>query len=148
MRRMLAMWRRLWGGAAAREEFEAELESHIEMHVEDAMGRGLTYEEARREALIKLGGAEQTRQAVRERATLPLVESLWRDVRYALRGFRRNPVFAVTVIVTLGLGIGATTAVFSVVDRILFRSLPYANDGRIVSFGLSQPLEPNALLMQ
>jgi putative ABC transport system permease protein len=66
-----------------------------------------------------------------------------RDVRFALRGFRRNPVFAVTVIATLALGIGATTAVFSVVDRILFRSLPYANDGRLVSFGLSQPLEPN-----
>ena len=63
------------------------------------------------------------------------------DVRYALRGFRRNPVFTITVIATLALGIGATTAVFSVVDRILFRSLPYAHDDRLVSFGLVQSLE-------
>ena len=63
------------------------------------------------------------------------------DVRYALRGFRRNPVFTVTVIATLALGIGATTAVFSVVDRILFRPLPYAHDDRLVSVGLVQPLE-------
>jgi predicted permease len=63
------------------------------------------------------------------------------DVRYALRGFRRNPVFAITVIATLALGIGATTAVFSVVDRILFRSLPYAHDDRLVSVGLVQSLE-------
>ncbi|HWT64574.1 MAG TPA: ABC transporter permease, partial [Terracidiphilus sp.] len=143
MRCLRAMWMRIRGGTAARAEFEAELESHIAMHVDDAMRRGLTEEQARREALMALGGTEQTRQAVRERATLPWLESVWRDVRFALRGFRRNPVFAVTAIATLGLGIGATTAVFSVVDRILFRSLPYAYDGRLVSFGLSQPLEPN-----
>ena len=64
-----------------------------------------------------------------------------RDVRYALRGFRRNPVFAITAVLTLALGIGATTAVFSVVDRILFRSLPYAQDNRLVSVGLVQSLE-------
>jgi hypothetical protein len=63
------------------------------------------------------------------------------DARYALRGFRRNPAFTITVIATLALGIGATTAVFSVVDRILFRSLPYAHDDRLVSFGLVQSLE-------
>jgi putative ABC transport system permease protein len=67
--------------------------------------------------------------------------TVMQDVRYALRGFRRNPVFTVTVIATLALGIGATTAVFSVVDRILFRSLPYAHDDRLVSVGLVQPLQ-------
>jgi putative ABC transport system permease protein len=61
-------------------------------------------------------------------------------VRYALRGFRRNPVFAITAIATLALGIGASTAVFSVVDRILFRSLPYAHDDRLVSVGLTAPI--------
>ncbi len=65
------------------------------------------------------------------------------DLRYALRGFGRNPIFTITVIATLALGIGATTAVFSVVDRILFRSLPYAHDDRLVSVGLVQPLEKN-----
>jgi putative ABC transport system permease protein len=69
------------------------------------------------------------------------------DVRYALRGFRRSPAFALTVIATLALGIGATTAVFSVVDRILFRSLPYAHDDRLVSVGLVQSLAPQEFML-
>ena len=104
-------------------------------------------EEARRQALIRLGGAEQTRQAYRERRTLPWLENLLRDVHYAMRGFRRNPVFAITAIATLALGIGSTTAVFSVVDRILFRSLPYAHDDRLVSVGLTAPIIPEEFML-
>jgi putative ABC transport system permease protein len=144
MRKLRALWIRLRGLFSARRddlEFKAELESHVAFHVDDGLRAGLSPEEARRQALICLGGAEQTRQAQRERNTLPWLESLLRDVRYAIRSFRRNPVFTVTVIATLALGIGATTAVFSVVDRILFRSLPYAHDDRIVSVGLVQSLE-------
>jgi predicted permease len=69
------------------------------------------------------------------------MDTVLQDVRYGLRGLRRNPAFAITAIITLALGIGATTAVFSVVDRILFRPLPYAHADRLVSIGLSQPLE-------
>src|SRR5258708_35144757 len=72
---------------------------------------------------------------------------LGQDVRYALRGFRRSPVFTVTVIVTLMLGIGATTAVFSVVDRILFRALPYAHADRLVSLGIVHSLETQEVVM-
>ncbi len=122
-------------------EFDAELQSHIEQHVDEAVRSGLNESEARRQALLRLGGAEQARQAHRDRATLPWLESVLRDVRYALRGFRRNPLFAITAILTLALGIGTTAAVFSVVDRILFRPLPYAHDDRLVSFGLVQSLE-------
>jgi predicted permease len=122
-------------------EFDVELESHLALHTEDGIRAGLSEQEARRQALIRLGGAEQARQSYRERTTLPLLETLLQDARYAMRGFRRNPLFAVTAILTLALGIGATTAVFSVVDRILFRALPYAQDDRLVSFGLSQSLE-------
>ncbi|HZL51608.1 MAG TPA: ABC transporter permease [Terracidiphilus sp.] len=144
MHRLRALWMRLRGLAFGRRqdgEFAAELESHVTMHTEDGIRAGLSPEEARRQALLRLGGAELTRQAYRERRTLPWLENLLRDVRYALRGFRRNPVFTITAIVTLALGIGATTAVFSVVDRILFRSLPYAHDDRLVSVGLVQSLE-------
>jgi predicted permease len=144
MRQLRALWIRLCGMIGAhrdQDDFAAELESHVQMHTEDGIRAGLTPAEARRQALIRLGGAEQTRQAYRERRTLPWLENLLRDVRYALRGFRRNPVFTITVIATLAVGIGATTAVFSVVDRILFRSLPYAHDDRIVSVGLVQSLE-------
>jgi predicted permease len=148
MRKLRALWIRLRGMVGAqRDDFAAELESHIAMHTDDGIRAGLSPEEARRQALIRLGGAEQTRQAYRERRTLPGLESVFRDVRYALRGFRRSPVFTITVIATLALGIGATTAVFSVVDRILFRSLPYAHDDRIVSLGQVQSLEKQEFML-
>ena len=144
MRKLRALWMRLrvlLAGRSEDGEFDAELESHVAMHVEDGVRAGMSAEEARRQALLRLGGAEQTRQAYRERRTLPWLENVVRDVRYALRGFRRNPVFTITAIATLALGIGASTAVFSVVDRILFRGLPYAHDDRLVSVGLVQSLE-------
>src|SRR5579863_9312595 len=75
------------------------------------------------------------------------VEAVVQDVRYAFRGFRRNPVFTIGVLLTLALGIGTTTAVFSVVDRILFRPLPYADPSRIVSVGFSHSLERQEFLM-
>jgi hypothetical protein len=141
LRKLRALWVRVVRARNRQGEIDAEIESHVGMHTEDGVRAGLSPEEARRQALVCLGGAEQTRQAWRERNTLPWVESLLRDVRYALRGFGRNPIFTITVIATLALGIGATTAVFSVVDRILFRSLPYAHGDRLVSLGLSQSLE-------
>ena len=73
-------------------------------------------------------------------------DALLQDVRYALRGFRGNPVFTMSVLLTLALGTGATTAVFSVVDRILFRPLPYANPSQIVSVGLLHSLEHEEFL--
>ena len=144
MRKLRSLWIRLISPFRRRDadqEFAAELESHLAMHIEDGVRAGLSESEARRQALIRLGGSEQAKQAYRERATLPWLETLLQDIRYALRGFRRNPIFTFTAIATLALGIGATTAVFSVVDRILFRSLPYAHDDRIVSVGLVQSLE-------
>jgi putative ABC transport system permease protein len=141
------LWMRLIGARRTSRDFEAELESHVALDTDEGMRAGLSEQEARRQALIKLGGAEQARQSYRERATLPLIETLRQDVRYALRGFRRNPVFALTAIVTLTLGIGATTAVFSVVDRILFRPLPYADPSRIVSLGFVHSLERQEFVM-
>ena len=147
MRTLRAMWMRLLRAGRAKREFDAELASHVAMHTEEGMRAGLSELEARRQALMRLGGVEQVRQSYRERATLPVAETLWQDVRYALRGFRRNPVFAFTAIVTLALGIGATTAVFSVVDRILFRSLPYAHADQLVSVGLTAPIIPQEFML-
>jgi predicted permease len=137
----------LFHAGNAETDFSNELESHIAFHVEDGIRAGLSPVEARRRALLQLGCAEQTRQAYRERATLPWLETLLYDLRYALRGLRRNPIFAVTVIVTLALAIGATTAVFSVVDRVLFRSLPFAHDERLVSVGLTAPIIPQEFML-
>jgi len=147
MRRFRALWMRLVRGRRDRREFQAELESHVQMHVEDGMREGLSEQEARRRALIRLGGAEQARQAYREGAGLPGFEMLMQDVRFAFRGLRRNPVFVVTAIATLALGVGATTAVFSVVDRILFRSLPYAHPDRLVSVGVTAPIIPQEFML-
>ncbi len=150
MRKLRALWLRfcaLFTSSQIGDEFDAELQSHLAEDIDEGRRSGLSEAEARRQALLRVGGAEQVRQAYRDRATLPLLESLMRDVRYALRGFRRNPVFAITAILTLALGIGATTAVFSVVDRILFRSLPYAHPDQLVSVGLTAPIIPQEFML-
>ena len=141
MRKLRALIVRLFRATRSHDDVAAELDSHIAMHTEEGIRYGLTPEEARRRARIRLGGMEQIGLAMRERNTFPWLENTLRDVRYALRGFRRNPLFTLTVVITIALAIGATTAVFSVVDRILFRPSPYAHAERLVSFGLSQPLE-------
>jgi predicted permease len=122
-------------------EVDEELEFHVEQSTEAKVAAGMPRGEARRQTLIEFGGVERTREQCLEQRPGWWLGTVAQDVRYALRGFGRNPIFTITVIATLALGIGATTAVFSVVDRVLFRALPYAHDERIVSFGLAQPLE-------
>jgi putative ABC transport system permease protein len=121
-------------------ELDAELQFHIEESIRAGIADGITPEEARRRALIEFGGFERTREQCHEQHPRWWMGTVLQDLRYALRGFRRNPLFTATVIATLGLGIGVTTAVFSVVDPILFRSLPYAHADRLVSVGLVAPI--------
>jgi putative ABC transport system permease protein len=128
-------------------QVDEELAFHLERQVEANVAVGMQPDEARRQAVIAFGGVERAREQCREERPGHRVETLLQDVRYALRGFRRSPVFTITVVVTLMLGIGATTAVFSIVDRILFRSLPYANADRLVSLGMAHSLETQAFLM-
>lgn len=123
-------------------EFSEEIASHLQMHVEDNIRSGLTPEQARRAALIKLGGVEATTQAYRDQAALPFVEALAQDLRYTLRQLRKNPGFAATALLVLTLGIGATVAVFSFVDAALIKPLPYRDPSRLVVVFGSIPLGP------
>jgi len=82
------------------QELADEMESHLQFHIEDNLNRGMTPEQARRDAILKLGGVEQTKQAYRERSTIPLIENLLQDARYAIRQMHKSPGFAITAIVT------------------------------------------------
>jgi hypothetical protein len=101
------------------------------MHIDDNIHSGMSPEQARREALLKLGGVEATMQAYRDHNTLPFFEALWQDLHYAVRQVRHNPGFTATVILTLALSIGANTAIFSLVNALLLKSLPYPHPERM-----------------
>jgi putative ABC transport system permease protein len=126
---------------------DEELQFHLEQSIQANIAAGMAPEEARRRARIDFGGVEQTREDTYRQRPGWLLETVLQDVRYGLRGFRRNPAFTATVMATLALAIGATTAVFSVVDPILFRSLPYAHGDRLVSVGLVAPIIPEEFML-
>ncbi len=127
-------------------EVDEEIQFHLEQQIDTNIAAGMPPQEARRQAMIAFGGVERARDQSHEQRPGYFFETLIQDVRYSLRGFRRNPVFTLTIVATLMFGIGATTAVFSVVDRILFRPLPYANADRLVSVGLVHSLETEFML--
>lgn len=114
-------------------EFDQELTFHIEKLRQEYVARGMSDEDARRQATLEFGGSEQTKEELRDVHRLPLIETLLSNLRYAARTLRKAPGFSATVIITLALGIGANTSVFSAVDAVLLRPLPYPEADRLVS---------------
>jgi predicted permease len=114
------------------EDFRQELDAHLTLLTEENLRRGMTPEEARRLAHVRLGGATQLRESHREAWGWPLLEAFFQDIRYALRILNRNPGFTAVAVVVLALGICASTAIFAFVDAALIKPLPYRNPGRLV----------------
>jgi len=112
-------------------EIDAELRAHIEMRIEDNLAAGMTKEEARRDALVRFGSRSATKEKVAGIDAALALESLWLDLRFALRQLVRSPGFTVTVIITLALAIGANTAIFSIVNALMLKSLPYPHPERM-----------------
>ncbi|MEO8362322.1 MAG: permease prefix domain 1-containing protein, partial [Vicinamibacteria bacterium] len=112
MRARLMRLRGLFSQTRADREFLRELDSHLELHVDDYMRAGVSRPEALRLARIALGGVEQTREIHRDQRGVPVIENFVRDVSYGVRGLRKSPGFTLAAIAILGLGIGACTAMF------------------------------------
>ena len=117
---------------------EDELRAHIELAIEDNIARGMSRPEARRAALRGFGGLTQTKENYRQQRGIPMIEQLMRDIRFGIRQLLRSPGFAITAILTLALGVGANTAIFTLIDSIVLRPLPYPNQDKLVSISSDQ----------
>jgi hypothetical protein len=131
------LWSRLRGLFSKRkleDEMADEIQSHLEMQIEDHVRQGMSREEARYLALRKFGGVDQVKETYRDRRSVPALETFFRDLRYGSRMLRRSPGVTAVAILSLALGIGANTALFSVVDAVLLKTLPVDQPEQLVLF--------------
>src|SRR5262245_60480967 len=123
-------------------ELEEEIRAHLEMQIEDNLRQGMSPEEARYQAMRKFGGVEQVKESYRDRRSLAVVDSALRDLRYALRMLSRNPGFTAVAVLTLSLGIGANTAIYSMLEGVVLAPLPYSDAERLVAALQPRPDNP------
>jgi len=137
-------------GLFRRKKFEhdlsREIESHLQLHIEDNMRAGMSASQARRQALLKLGSVENVKESYRDRSYVPALETILQDIRYGLRQIGRNRGYTAVVALTMALGIGANTAIFSVVNAVILRRLPYPQADRLMVASLVNVKDPSFLV--
>jgi hypothetical protein len=129
--RVMAVFKNLLNKRQVERHLDDEVRAYVDMVTDERIAAGSPATEARRTALADAGGLEQVKQAVRDHRAGTNVERLWQDARFGFRQLGRNPGFTVTAILTLALSIGANTAIFSIVNALLLRSLPYPHPERM-----------------
>ena len=134
LRTALSRIRAVFSGRRDDTDFEQEMQSHLEMFTEENIRRGLSPGEARRQALIRFGGVTQLAESQREHRGLPLFETIFRDIRYAVRVLRKSPSFTAIAIITLALGIGINTTLFTAFAAVALTPLPVTAAVHIVRF--------------
>src|ERR1017187_3360104 len=133
------MWRRLFPQRASDADLDEELAAHLAIETRQLMERGMAREQAEIEARRLFGNQARILEDTREVRGFGALERFWQDVRYAVRVLRRGPAFTAAAVLSLALGIGAATAVFSIADTIFLRPLPYADAGRLVWVSIRFP---------
>ena len=137
--RLNSLWRNLFHKDRVDQEFTEEIQAYLDMVTEENIRQGLTPQEARRNALVEVGGVEQVQERVREIRMGQFIETAWRDIRFGVRALVYSPIFTVVTVLSLALGIGANTAIFSVVNGLLLRPLPYPESEQIVDVWHTPP---------
>ena len=129
--RISSLVRNLFRKQQVENQLDDEVRAYVDMMTDERIAAGMSASEARRTALSEFGGIEQVKQTVRDHRAGASLELLWQDARYGMRQFWRNPGFTITVILTLALSIGANTAIFSIVNALMLKSLPYSHPERM-----------------